>query len=141
VYDLVRTPLEESRDVFVREESLSLGFNYAFFNLLDHFHVSPICSLPSISPKHSLDVPNDNLMICDSNVDLGHEDNIFSMLGGNDHDYLSLGYLRGYDPSIDPYCISLEDLPRKITWTSCFNPFYDFLWALIRLRGYLYSLV
>jgi len=39
---------------------------------------------------------------------------------------VSLGYLRGYDPSIDPYCVSLEDLPRKITWTTFFNPSYDF---------------
>jgi len=48
------------------------------------------------------------------------------MLGANVHDYVSLGYLRGYDPSIDHYCVTREDLPKNITWTTCFNPFYDF---------------
>ena len=82
-------------------------------------------------------------MICNANVDLGYEDNIFSMLGGNIQDYVSLGYLRGYDPSIDSYSVSLEDLPRKvIIWFAFFNPFYDFsIWALIRLKGYLNSLM
>ena len=34
--------------------------------------------------------------------------------------------VRGYDPSIDPYHVCLKDLPRKITWTTFFNPSYDF---------------
>ena len=48
------------------------------------------------------------------------------VLGGNVHDYESLGYLRGYDPSIDPYCVYPGDLPSKIMWTAFFNPSYDF---------------
>ena len=48
------------------------------------------------------------------------------MLSGNADNYASLGYLRGYDPSIDPYYAYLDDLPRKITWTTFFSPFYDF---------------
>ena len=48
------------------------------------------------------------------------------MLGGNVHNFVSLGYFRGCEPSIDPYCVYLKDLPRKITWSTCFNPFYDF---------------
>jgi len=107
LHDLVEMPLEGSRDVFMHEEFPSLGFdNNVIPNPFYHFHVSPICSLPSISSEYSLDVPNDNPMICDANVDLGYEDYIFSMLGGNIQDYVSLCYLRGYDPSIDTYCIS-----------------------------------
>jgi len=41
-----------------------------------------ICSQPSSSLEFDLDVPIDNSMICDSNVDLGYEDNVFDMLGG-----------------------------------------------------------
>ena len=48
------------------------------------------------------------------------------MLGGNVDDHMSLGYLRGHDPSIDPYYVCLEDLPRKVMWTTFFNPSYDF---------------
>jgi len=65
-------------------------------------------------------------MICDSNVDLGYEDNMFNMLGGNIDDYVSLDYFRGYDPSIDPYCLHLEDLFRKVLLTMFFNHSYDF---------------
>ena len=65
----------------------------------------PMCSQPSISPEYSLDAPIDNSKICDSNFYLGHEDNKFNVLGGNVDNYLSLGYLRGYDPSINPYCV------------------------------------
>ena len=48
------------------------------------------------------------------------------MLGENVDNYVSLSYLRGCEPSINRYCVCLEDLPEKITWTTCFNPFYDF---------------
>jgi len=65
-------------------------------------------------------------MIYGANVDLGNEDNMFDMLGEKVDNFVSLGYLRGYNPSIDPYCVSLEHLPRKITWTTFFNPFYGF---------------
>jgi len=127
VHDLAETPLEGSCDVFVCEESPSLAFDDSVIpNILEHSYVSPTCSQPSILPDCSLDVLVDNPKVCDSDVNLGHEDNEFNVLGGNVDDYLSLGYLRGYDPSIDPYCRSLEDLPRKITWITCFSPFYDF---------------
>ena len=69
-------------------------------------------------------------MICDANVHLGYEDNMFDVLGGKLDNFVSLGYLRGYDSSIDPYSVSLEDLSRKITWTTFFNPFYDFSMGL-----------
>jgi len=81
---------------------------------------------PSISPKYSLDAPVDNPNICDFNVDLGYEDNEFNVPGGNVDDHASFGYFKAYDPSIDPYYVCLEDLARKIIWSTFFNPFYDF---------------
>jgi len=91
----------------VHEESHSLDFHdIALPNFLDHSHVFPMCSQPSISLGYSLDVPVDNPKICDSNVDLGHQDNEFNVLGGNVHNFLSLGYFTGYNASLDPYCIS-----------------------------------
>ena len=58
--------------------------------------------------------------ICDSHVELGYEDNMFNMLGGNVDNCLSLGYLSGYDASLNPYCIYLEDKPKKIMWNTFF---------------------
>jgi len=40
--------------------------------------------------------------------------------------FVFLGFLRGYDPSIKPYCVCLGDLPRKVMLTMFFNPSYDF---------------
>ena len=80
-------------------------------------------------------------MICNANDDLGFVDNMSSTLSGSGDNYVSLGYFGGYDPYIGPYCVCLGDLPRKIIWTTLFNHSYDFLWSLIMLRGYLYSLV
>ena len=79
-------------------------------------------------------------MICDANDDLGCVDNMFSMLGANVDDYASLGYFRGYDLSVDPYCVCLGDLPKKITWTTFLLLPMIFLRSLIRLRGCLMSL-
>jgi len=135
VHDLDKTYLQVSRDVFMYEESPSLGFeDNVLPNFLDHFYVSPICSLPSPSPKYFIDTPIENPMIFYSNVDFGHEVKMFNMLGRNVQDYMSLCYLRGYDSSTDPYCVSLEDLPRKITCTTFFNPFYDFSIAINKVK-------
>ena len=79
-------------------------------------------------------MPVDNLKINDSNVDLGHEDNEFNVLGGNVDDYLSLGNFRGYDPSIDPYCEFLEDQLRKIMWSTFVDPSYDFSKAIDKVK-------
>jgi len=55
VHDLAETPLEGSRDVFVRKESPSLGFDDCVFpNPLDHSHVSPMYLQPSPFPKYTL---------------------------------------------------------------------------------------
>ena len=56
------------------------------------------------------------------------------MLGGKGDDYVSLGYFRRYDPSIDPYYVCLEDLSRKITWTTFFNSSYDFSKAIDKVK-------
>ena len=121
--------------MFVHEESHSLCLHDIVLpNPLDHSHVSTMCSQPFISPEYSLDGPIDDHKIFDSNVDLGHKDNDFNVLSGNVDDYLSLGYLRGYDHSIDPYYIYLEDLPRKIMWSTFFNPSYDFSKAIYKVK-------
>ena len=64
-------------------------------------------------------------MICEATMDLGCEDDMFNTLSGNLDDYLYLGYCRGYDPSIGPYCLYLEDFPRKAVCTAFFNHSYD----------------
>ena len=75
-------------------------------------------------------MPIDNPMICDANVDLDYKDNEFNVLGRNFQDYVSVGYLRRYYPCIDPYYVRLEDLPKKVMWTTFCNPFYDFCMAI-----------
>ena len=57
-------------------------------------------------------------MICDVTIDLGYEDNMFDMFSGNVDDFTSLGYLSGYNVSLDPYCIYLADVHRQIMWNT-----------------------
>jgi len=116
VHDLVETLLEGRTAVFMHEEFTSLGCNNVLPNPLDHSHASPLCSLPSPSSKYYIYMPIDYHMICDANVDLDCEDNVFGVLSGSVDNFVSLGYLRGYDPSIDLYC--LGDLPKKTMWYS-----------------------
>jgi len=134
VHDLDKTLFEGSSDMFMHEESPRLGCNNIFPNPLGRSHVSPICSLPSPSPEHYLDEPLSNRMIFDASIELGYENNRFNVLGGNVDDYVSLGYFRGYDPSIGPYCVCLEDFPRKITWTTFFNHFYNFFMGFDKVK-------
>ena len=76
-------------------------------------------SQPSLSsPEYVFDVPIDNYEICESNVDLGNEDHMLNLRGGNVENFESLGSLCGYDAALDPYCINLEDKPRKIMWNT-----------------------
>jgi len=100
VHNLIETPFEVSCDVYVHEDSSSLGFNYVILNPLDHFHVIMMCSQPSSFLEYSFNLPIDNSMLCDSHVYLGHEDNILKMLGGEVANFLFLGYLSGYDASL-----------------------------------------
>ena len=60
------------------------------------------------------------------NVDMGHENNLFNVLGGNNDNFESLGYLSGYDATLDPYCTYLVDKPRKIMWDTFFDFSFDF---------------
>ena len=44
----------------------------------------PCVSHPSFSHEHSFDVPNDISKLCDSNIDLGYDDNnVLNMIGRN----------------------------------------------------------
>jgi len=52
--------------------------------------------------ENYFDVPIDTPMICDYNVDLGYEDDMFN---GNIDNCMSIDYFSGYDVSLDPYCI------------------------------------
>jgi len=56
-------------------------------------------------------------MIC-ADMDLGYKNDMFSMLGGNVDDYVFLGYFRRFDLLIDPYCVCLENLPKKVLLTT-----------------------
>ena len=93
----------------------SLTYENVIPNSREPYHVSTFSSLPSSSsPELAFDVPNDISAINESNVDLGHESHIFTLLGGNNENFESMGYFRGYDAALDPYCIDLVDLPRKL---------------------------
>ena len=65
----------------MHEESPSLVCNNVLPNPLDHSHVSPMCSQPCPSPEHYVDASIDNIVIWDATMDLGHKDNMFSLLG------------------------------------------------------------
>ena len=65
---------------------------------------------------------------------------MFHMLGGNDGNFESLGYLSRYDAALDPYCINLMDKPRKIMWSTFFAFSFSLSMALT-LRGLILFLV
>jgi len=120
-YNLVDSPLEGCRDMFVHGGCPSLGCDDAISNSLERSHVSPMFSQLSFSPEHSLDVPNDIYKLCDFNIDTRNVDNMLNTLGGNVDTFTSLGNFRGYDVALDPYCIYLLDKPRKIMWNTLFD--------------------
>ena len=128
-------PLEELHDIFIHKKSPSLGFDDSVIpNPLDHSHVSPMYLRPSHYPKCDIVEPIDNSMICNANIDLGCDDKMFNILGGNIDNFLSLGYFSGYNASLDPYCMCLGDLPKKIMWSTIFNPSYDFSIAIDKVK-------
>ena len=131
-HNLIYTPLEGCQDLFVHEGSSSFTYDNVFPNSLEPAHVSTFSSPPSFSsPELTFDVPNNISQINDSNVDLGHENHMLNLLGGNNENFESMGYFRGYDAALDPYCIDLVDLPRKIMWHTFFNFSFDFSMALL----------
>jgi len=89
VHNLVDIPLEGCHDMFVHEGSSSLGSNHIIPNSLEHSHVSTFCSQPSLLAEFHFDVPIDNFVICDFNVDLGNANNMLNVLGGNTDENLS----------------------------------------------------
>ena len=114
---------------------LALVLIIMFFpNRLDHSHVLPVCSLPSHSLEYYIDALISNPMIFDANSDLGYEDNMFSMLGGNVDNFMFLGYFSRYNASIDPHYMYLVDEPRKLMWNSFFNFSVDFSIVLGLMR-------
>jgi len=76
----------------------------------------------------------DNFEICDSIVDMGNENNVLNVLGGNDENFGPLRYFSGYDAALDPYCIYLVDKPRKIMWHTFFDFSFDFSLAFILIK-------
>jgi len=83
-HDLTKTPLEEPCDVFMREESPSLGSDDSFLSKpLDYSHASPLFSVPALSLEYYIDVPIENPIICDTDVDLGYECNMLDVFGGS----------------------------------------------------------
>jgi len=132
MHNLVDTLLEGCREVFVHERSPSLAYYNIIPNSLEHSLVSTLCSPPSLSsPELDLDVPNDISMFCDFNVDMGYENNMFNMLGGNVENFVSLGYLCGYNAALDQYYIHLEDKRRKIMWNNIFDFLLTFQWRFL----------
>ena len=46
----------------------------------------------------------------------------------------SLGDIRGYTSSFDPHCAYLEDVPRKIMWSTFFDHTFDFFKAFDKFK-------
>jgi len=131
----VGTPLKKCRDLFMREGLSSLSYENVLRNPLEHAHVSTFSSQPSSSsPGYTYDVPNDIFKLSDANGDLGNEDHMLNLLGRNNENFESLGFLCGYDATLDPYCIDLVDLPKKIMWNTFVTFSFDFSMAFT-LRG------
>jgi len=67
---------------------------------------------------------------------------LLPMTPSNLHAYhVSVGDIRGYNPSFDPYCAYLEDMPRKIIWSTFFNHIFDFSMAFDEFKGHLLCLL
>jgi len=88
-------------------------------NHLDTFFSSPSCSLPYPSPE------------CCSMLSVDHHD----MFKGDGFDYVeSLGTLRRYDSSLDPYSLYQRNVPMKILFIVAFNHYTNVSKACDRFR-------
>jgi len=102
---LVESHLEEAPFDELYDDSLVVGATASFD------HIDPICTEPLEStPISSPVLPSDP-----SHLHAFHE---------------SLGDIRGYNPFLDPYCVYLEDLPRKVIWNTSFNHAFDFFYVI-----------
>ena len=128
VHHFVETPFEQSYDMCMHAGSPSLDYN----DIVPHspnFHVSTFSSPPSSSPPElAFDRPNNNFELNASHVDVGNEEHMFNLLGGNSENFESLGSLSGYDAALDPYCTYLVDLPRKSCGVLSLLSLLIFLW-------------
>jgi len=139
-HNLVDTLLEGRHDIFVDEGFPSLICDDVIPNFLEHSHDSTLCSPPSLSsPKLAFEVPISISELCDANVDLGHDDHMLNLLGGNVENFESLGSLCGYNAALDPYCIDLVDMPRKIMWTTIFD--FSMAFDLLKRALIFFSLI
>ena len=84
-----------------------------------------------IIPELDFDVPIDKFKLCDFNVDLGYDDHMFHMLGGNVENFEFLGSLCRYNAALDSYCIELVDMPRKSCGTLSLIFLLIFLWRFL----------
>jgi len=101
---LVEPYLEEASFEELCDDSLVVGAAPS----IDH--INPICSEPlDLTP-----ISSPLLSTTPSHLHAFHE---------------SLGDIRGYNPSLDPYCTYLEDVPRKIMWNTFFDHDFDFSMA------------
>ena len=81
-------------------DSTSLSYEIFLPNPLDHSHVSTTCSQPSFFHNYYFDVPIDNPLICNSNVDLNRKHNVFNMLGGKINNFFPYVTLVGMIPPL-----------------------------------------
>jgi len=78
-------------------------------------HIDPICAAPlDLTPISSPILPT-----MPSHLRAFHE---------------SLSDIRGYNPSLDPYYAYLEDMPRKIEWTTFFDYYFNFSMAFDKFK-------
>jgi len=63
VHDLVETPLEGLRELFMLEESPNIRCDFVLPKPLDHSYTSPLYSLPSVPHEYYIDAPTSNPMI------------------------------------------------------------------------------
>jgi len=56
------------------------------------------------------------------------------VLGGDNDNFESLGYLSGYDATLDACCTNLVDKPRKIMWHTFFDFSFDFSMAFTLIK-------
>ena len=118
VPDCHATPLVSSCVDVVVVESLSPDF-IAHVSP-DHVDILPASLLPS-PPSPSLE--------CHNLSGIDYHD----ALKGKVSDCIgSLGTFPGYDPPFDPFHDYLVDMPRKILWTTFFDPSSDFSKAIIQ---------
>jgi len=120
VHDLDATPLGKScmNDMVAEPPSPDL-VDHISLDSLDILHASRSCSPPSHSFEYC------DMLLINSHV----------MLEGTEVDYYeSSDTFRGYDPSLDPYSLYLENAPGKIMLSIVFDYSTDFYTTFDKFR-------